>query len=876
VPDPQIGYVDYPATSLPTAYTSVFQPVSSTIFNNDAIIVIKGTPGTSTYFTYGYTTNASLVPAPTSASSSVPSDYEDGLYPSQVVPYTISQVAPFLTIEAMGAKADGSPNSAVVQATFQFITGNPNINGNNAAQFTLSDITANAELYYTVDGSDPSPTNGVDLGVVASPTNVWTVGFPITTNTLFKVRAFRASYQPSAIVTTSFSPANFVPTSIAFGFVNGEASSVFIASAGQTFYAPVTLNPIASAPILSLQFNLTVTNVLNAPPVDPDSLYFQSMLVKPDPNNPGFYVQIPTWMSLNTNSPVPYPPPSYLVITNVYNGTNIAYFENLTFVNSSEDLMGVGWLERAGMKYLYDTTSQTLISYSMAHDTVFNAGGGKVILGGYAFQVPATAAAGQQYQIQLGRPSATSDGIGAPGSAVYINTPTNGSLTNGAINSIKLVTVGQCKYIAGDCAPFRWFNAGDFGDNNLDNSDVMQVFQTAVYNLNAPPPGSDFFDSMDSCGGIGVDKGNGYLELTNVLSSPGQLNPLFGGNDTTINQIAFGDGNLDVCDVYVTFRRSLDPSLVWFGRFWTNGVRGAEVIGNPPTNYVAQAVGQLVAGTLPVGFATNFPTVNFACGDIQAAGGQTVQIPVTAQIFGTYPLRVLMLSLTVNPLDGSPALTSAVQFTPNPALGAPTLTSSYGLANYAATWLNSSIAGLTGNVLLGTLTVQIPAGAPASAAYAVHFDHASASPNGLASFPNHKLTGLITLSDRSSSSYGDGIPDSWRLRYFGTVNNLLSQANADADGDGMTNLQEYNAGTDPTDPQSCLRSSTDQAVAQNKQDCVIHWPSVAAKQYIIQRSTSLFAPNWTPVSTNTGTGTDMEYHDVTGGAVRFYRVYVAP
>ena len=52
--------------------------------------------------------------------------------------------------------------------------------------------------------------------------------------------------------------------------------------------------------------------------------------------------------------------------------------------------------------------------------------------------------------------------------------------------------------------------------------------------------------------------------------------PLFDGNDTNINQIAFGDGILDVCDVYVTFRRSLDTnSLVWFQRFWTNGVRVA-------------------------------------------------------------------------------------------------------------------------------------------------------------------------------------------------------------------------------------------------------------------------------------------------------------
>ncbi len=168
------------------------------------------------------------------------------------------------------------------------------------------------------------------------------------------------------------------------------------------------------------------------------------------------------------------------------------------------------------------------------------------------------------YEIRIGRPSATSDGVGAPGSNVNIATPTNGSLGYRAISALKHVTIGQRKYIAGDCYPFGWFNAGDFGDNNLDNPDVMQVFQTAVYGLNSPPYGSDFFDSMDSCGYTYVDNGKGYLKRNTYVPDNAARNPLFNGNDTTINQIAFGDGVLDVCDVYVTFRRSLDCSLVWF------------------------------------------------------------------------------------------------------------------------------------------------------------------------------------------------------------------------------------------------------------------------------------------------------------------------
>jgi hypothetical protein len=132
------------------------------------------------------------------------------------------------------------------------------------------------------------------------------------------------------------------------------------------------------------------------------------------------------------------------------------------------------------------------------------------------------------------------------------------------------------------------------------------------------------------------------------------------------------------------------------------------------------------------------------------------------------------------------------------------------------------------------------------------------------------------LSDCAGSSFGDGIPDCWRLRYFGTVNNMLSQAAADADGDRFNNWQEYIAGTGPTDARSFLSVATARGNAQQPQDCVIRWPSVSGKQYVIERAASLFGAPWTPVGNLTGTGRDMEFHDLNGGNVRFYRVRVAP
>lgn len=885
VPDPQIGYVTFP----PTLFTSVFVPVTSAgaTFNNDVPIVIIGAGGSQTFYTYANTASLTNFPDPTDSSGSAPVGYTNGISQSAINSFTVATILPFLSIKAIGEES-GHPNSAVASAQFQFVTANPTIIGNNAAQFTISDITTNAHLYYTLDGSDPSTTNYASSGDLGtSLSNLWTVSFPIQSDTLFKVRAFRDNYQASAIVSNVFYLNNFVANTISFGFGNGEASSVFLGSAGQTFYAPITLTTLPGTVIYSLQFNLTVTNTSTAPAITPGAYGFQSMLLKPIvpiPTNypPGFslYTPIPPFMFIgNASSP---PPPSSIIN---YNGQN---FVDLETTNTAENLLGVGWVERYVETNLYNTLSQTLITYSQAHDDQFPNGQQPygVIVGGYSFQVPNNALTGQQYQIQIGRPSATSDGIGTPGHDVYIVGPTNGATAGGfPINALKHVTVtNHIAYIAGSVYPFRWFNAGDFGSSNIVNADVEQVFESALYSLNTPPANSDFFDGMDSCGNYGVldndpsDVNNGYYTNTFANLNAGQLNPLFNGNDTSINQIAFGDGKLDVCDVYVTFRRSLDPSLTWFERFWNGGQRVADTNAPNIANHSVSITGKSSpAQPLTLGGSSVLPQVNFTAGDItNCSAGQVVTIPINATIYGSYPLRVLMLSLTVEPLDGSPALTTPVQFNQTATvLGAPYTTGSSGDGNFAAVWLNSTNTGLTGTVTLGTLSVTIPAGVSANSAYAIHFDHASASPNGLASFVSQTLTGLITLSSLTNSSYGDGIPDAWRLRWFGTLNNLLSVSNACPTGDGINNWMKYVAGVDPNAAND-FPSTKAKTPAPAGSNMAIHWPSVSGIQYVVERSSFLFSGAWTAISTNTGTGTDMEFDDNSTGGSNFYRVRILP
>jgi hypothetical protein len=659
----------------------------------------------------------------------------------------------------------------------------------------------------------------------------------------------------------------------------------------------VTLELISNAPMFSLQFNVTVVNTNPLGPSIPvGNFSFASGLRKPIPGTtPVIYEPIPPYMFIGDASD---PPPPGQIVS--YNGTNFVDLEVASETNGI-GLLAVGWLERSGIgaTNLFDTKSQDLIQFSQAHDTFFLQANGRILLGSYGFVVPTNS--GQTYQIQIGRPSATTDGVGDPGSSIYIATPTNGSLAGGTVNSIKDVTLGQLKYIAGDSAPFHWFNAGDFGNTNLDASDVAQVFQTAVYSYNAPLAGSDFEDSMNSSGALGVMDSDPDSPYDGYYTNAGpltvlQLNDLFNGDYTTMDQMAFGDtnsdgtANLDVSDVYVTFIRSEDPNRTWYRRFWLDGVRVAETV---PNVFNPETLKQSPGGKSPLAdpsnptplSITNTPLVNFTAGDFQATPGEQISIPVTASIFGSYPLRVLMLNISVVPLDGSPALTTPISFTLNPPFNntsdynpdASGLKASSGNGNYAIALLPVQFPipqtlGVSNNAVIGTLTITIPANATSSSAYAVHFDHASGSPNGVVSFPKTTLTGLITLSDRSSSYYNDGIPDSWRLRYFGTIYNELSVSNADADGTGMNNWQKYLAGLDPTDPNSKFVVGTDQSVAQGPQDKVIYWPSVSGKTYVIERSTTLFPSDWIPVSTNNGTGGYMEIHDTSGGKNDFYRV----
>src|SRR5437867_925777 len=86
-----------------------------------------------------------------------------------------------------------------------------------------------------------------------------------------------------------------------------------------------------------------------------------------------------------------------------------------------------------------------------------------------------------------------------------------------------------------------------------------------------------------------------------------------------------------------------------------------------------------------------------------------------------------------------------------------------------------------------------------------------------------------------TDSDGNGLPDAWELLHFGHIGVSPS---GDADGDGVSNLQEYLADTDPMNPSSVLRITQYAVTGQGASDTIV-WTSQPTRQYYIQKTANL-------------------------------------
>jgi hypothetical protein len=120
---------------------------------------------------------------------------------------------------------------------------------------------------------------------------------------------------------------------------------------------------------------------------------------------------------------------------------------------------------------------------------------------------------------------------------------------------------------------------------------------------------------------------------------------------------------------------------------------------------------------------------------------------------------------------------------------------------------------------------------------------------------------------------GDGIADAWERIKFGNL--AAANATSDADGDGASDLKEYQADTNPLDPTSYLRFTV-YAASPGGSPATAIWTSAETRCYRLWGTTELSPAIWSDlglglITPDAGATTTRGFADA-AAPHRFYRV----
>jgi hypothetical protein len=457
--------------------------------------------------------------------------------------------------------------------------------------------------------------------------------------------------------------------------------------------------------------------------------------------------------------------------------------------------------------------------------------------------IPTNAQEGQSYTLDfLYVPSGTSNGL-------------EGNVPLTAMPP-QTLTISNCQYFEGDSAPSGGYNSGEFGDGKLNNSDVNLALQASL-GLHTPFPFSDAYSAMDVYPETSTEMGDGFITFMDW------------------QHILFRSLGLETNNWVRVW--TVGGTLSHMQIAWTPG--GADVpIGVPPDPLSpVTSPGKAVAEPQPNVVWLRQASIH--AGTIAGlVPGNDYSIPIYINVLPGYSLSGLQFRATLLPNGNAPP-PGQIQFSPAPGLP-PAFASAQGLSPndiiYAWSLFQPFTPALQGSNALGSISFQVPAAAQAGQSYTLRFLSEDGSPDlntiyQLESVPGTAWVGAAALAPPQITS------DEWRMYFFGSLTNALAQDDADPDGDGMLNWQEYLAGTNPTNALSALRFLNPISAPGGGQNINLSWLTAPGRRYVLQSSPALSEPEWTAANTNLGDGNifQVSITNRTVGA-RFFRIQLQP
>jgi hypothetical protein len=277
---------------------------------------------------------------------------------------------------------------------------------------------------------------------------------------------------------------------------------------------------------------------------------------------------------------------------------------------------------------------------------------------------------------------------------------------------------------------------------------------------------------------------------------------------------------------------------------------------NPPLMYQWRRNGLPIAGatgaSYPINNVTDIHEGDYTCA-LTDGNGTIFSVPAS--------LKVLILPTMISPNPAAPLQLTAV--------AGETVTFSAvtrGTKPMLYRWRRITPAGAGAifsdqvlNANTGFLTI------PSVAATHVGFWTLILT-NELFTTPNVARTNAIltVLADSNLN----GIPDVWESSYFGSTTG--AERDLDSDGDGMSNWQEYTAGTNPTNAASYLKVG---GINPNG-GADVTFEAMANKTYTVEYRDGLDTLIWTPLGDVVARGSNWvaTVTDPAPGANRYYRL----